>query len=165
LIHRHQPPAIFAEAFLDNKLAISTDARVQTGVKLFHHCNHIARDTVNVAVQSTGRSLLASELSAQNMKVEKLNGSLALTFNLNFTLQAELLSWNMSQVTASKGCKLKILGITIVSICGWIEDEIKKNVQPLLDKVATVEVPALLERLEEKVNAKIGDKIVIPLKL
>ena len=162
-LHRGQPPAIFAEAFIDNKLEVHTDARVSTGVKIFGHCNRIARDTVGITAESTGQTLIASELAAENVKIKMVNQSLSLVFNLNFTIQAEIMEWDVSKVIASHGCKLKILGITILSVCGWLGDEIKKHIDPLIHKVGTVEVPGLLQRLEEAVNAKIGDQIVIPL--
>jgi hypothetical protein len=62
-------------------------------------------------------------------------------------------------------CKIKILGITILSYCGFIEKMIKKGINTLSEKALKLAVPKLKEKLEEAINTKVGDVVRIPIKL
>lgn len=158
--------AVFAEAYLDNGLNLLTSVQVEVGVSAFGKCQRVLSDTNKISVQSTGQSIMAAKLSASDVHIGKtVDGTLALIFKLGLTLEAAILSWNVNQVSASGGCKIEIGGITIVSVCGWLADQLAKKLEPIIEKIAEVQVPALMARIQDKINAKLNDEIVIPLKL
>ena len=70
----------------------------------------------------------------------------------------------MQEVTANN-CKLKILGIEILSYCGLIERAIKNGVDKLSARAIKVEVPKVAAKVEQALNTVIGGVVRIPLKL
>lgn len=158
--------AVFAEGFLDAHMAVASTAHVSTGAHLdpfSHHCSKIASDHTRITVPADGRTGIATKLALNNVHLGFVNGSLALIGNLNFTLEGKDIYWDIGEVKASGGCKVKVLGITLISICGWLADEIKSHMQDLVTSITQVTAPAVLERIQEKVQSKIGDQLVIPL--
>lgn len=73
------------------------------------------------------------------------------------------MKWNVDKVTAD-GCKIKILGIEIASVCGYVEKHIKSHAQELLNKITKVDAPKILQKLQDKINTAIGSVVRIPLK-
>jgi len=121
--------------------------------------------SAGISITSTGKNLLAAELDANKFHVTKRNGTWCLVFEVDFKLQAKLIDWDVNSVTASGACKQKILGIEIYNVCGWVGNKLKDVLDPLEKKVIDVNVPKVLKRIQDKVNALIGDEVVIPLKL
>eukprot|EP00746_Dinoflagellata_sp_MGD_P007723 gnl/MRDRNA2_/MRDRNA2_115352_c0_seq1.p1 gnl/MRDRNA2_/MRDRNA2_115352_c0~~gnl/MRDRNA2_/MRDRNA2_115352_c0_seq1.p1 ORF type:complete len:291 (+),score=67.97 gnl/MRDRNA2_/MRDRNA2_115352_c0_seq1:61-933(+) len=156
---------VFADAELDSKLDINTDVCVRVGEEIFgHHCSQIARKTVGIDVLSDGQTGIGLNLTAYNAHIAKVNGTWSLVFNFHATVVGTVLHWNVEKVTADN-CKIKIIGIEIASVCGTIERHVKDKVQTLTDQVMTVTAPNLLKKLQDKINTKIGDVVVIPLKI
>jgi len=156
---------VFADTELDTQLDICTDVCVRVGENIFgHHCSQIARKTVGIDVLSDGQTGVGLELTASNASIAKVNGIWSLVFNFHASVVGTVLHWNVDKVTADN-CKIKILGIEIASVCGTIESHVKSKVQTLTNQVMTITVPNILKRLEDKVNTKIGDSVVIPLKI
>jgi len=87
-----------------------------------------------------------------------------LTFNFHADVVGTVLRWNVDKITAD-GCKIKILGIEIASVCGYVERHVKDKVQSLLNSVERIDAPQLLRKLESKINAAIGSVVRIPLKV
>ena len=159
--------AVFAEGFLDSHMAVASTAHVSTGAHLdpfSHHCSKIASDHTRISVPADGRTGIASKLALNNVHINFVNGSLALIGSLNFTLEGKDVYWNIGEVTASGGCKVEVLGVTLISICGFLADEIKSHIQDLVTSITQVTAPAILQRIQEKVQAKIGDQLVIPIR-
>lgn len=157
--------SVFADAELDSKLDINTDVCVRVGREIFgHHCSQIARKTVGIDVLSDGQTGVGITLTASNAHIAKVNGTWSLMFNFHASVVGTVLHWNVEKVTANN-CKIKILGITIASVCGTIESHVKSKVQTLTNQVMTVTAPKLLQKLQDKINTKVGDVVVIPLKI
>mgnify|MGYP006104201537 CR=1 FL=1 len=158
--------AVFAEGYLDANLNVKSTVHVSTGAKFFGHgCTRIASTHTTISVGADGKTLLASKLALTKVHVGMANGSLALIGNLNFTIDGKEIDWDVAAVTASGNCKIEVLGITLVSICGWLAGEIKSHLQPMVKQITQVTAPAVLERIQDKVQAKIGEQLVIPIKL
>ena len=157
--------SVFAEAHLDETITVGTNVHVYLGAKVFGKCIRGASTGAGVSITSTGNNLIAAELDATKFKLAVVNGTLSLVFDVAFSLKAELLSWDVQAVSASGACKLKILGIQIYNVCGWVADELKGVLDPLVKTITSVQGPKLLQRIADKVNAAIGDQVVIPLKL
>lgn len=156
---------IFTEGEFDAKLDINLDTCVRTGVEIFgHHCSQVARKTVGMDVLSDGKVGVGINMTAYNAHIAKINGTWSLVLNFHASVVGTVMTWNIDKVTADN-CKIKILGITIASVCGFIESHVKDEAQKLTDHVTTVTAPNLLKKLEAKVNTAIGSEVVIPLRI
>eukprot|EP00434_Breviolum_minutum_P023036 symbB.v1.2.020324.t1/scaffold1699.1/size108456/9 len=157
--------SVFVDAELDSKLDIGGDVRVRVGKHIFgHHCTQIARKTMGLAVDSDGKNGVGINMTASNAHLEHVNGTLYLVFNFHADVVGTVLKWNVDKITAD-GCKIKILGIEIASVCGYVERHVKDKLQSLLNSVERVDAPKILHKLEERINAAIGSVVRIPLKL
>eukprot|EP00750_Incisomonas_marina_P026790 INCI5949.2.p1 GENE.INCI5949.2~~INCI5949.2.p1 ORF type:complete len:285 (-),score=64.46 INCI5949.2:165-1019(-) len=157
---------VFADARLDSVLDISGDVKVELGKKVFGHCEHIAHKTVGLDVVSHGTVGLGLNFTASDAHVEKsVNGTgFDLVFDFECNTVGLVLSWNVQEVTANN-CKLKILGIDILSYCGFIEKAVQKGVDTLSAKAIAVEAPKVAAKVEAALNTAIGGQVRIPLKL
>lgn len=158
--------SIFADAALVSSLDISTHVEVKTGVdiKPFGHCKKVASKDVGIHVLSDGNNAVGLNLTASNAHVAKVNGTWSLVFNFHAAVVGKVLTWNVDKVKANN-CKIKILGIQIASVCGVIENEVKKHVQDLTDHVENIDAPKLLAKLENLINTQVGSVVVIPLRI
>ena len=87
-----------------------------------------------------------------------------LVFNFHADVIGLVLTWDVTNVEASH-CKIKILGITILSYCGFLEKMIKSGVNKLSASASRMIVPKLQQKLEQTINTKVGEVVRIPLKL
>ena len=163
---------VFAECEVDSTMEVASDIQVKLGksYKLpfshHHHCLKIAQKTVGVDLTTNGKTGLGLNLTASNAHIEKdpSGKGFDLVFNFHADVVGMVLSWDVTNVDASH-CKIKILGITILSYCGFIEKMIKNGINTLSEKALRLAVPALKEKLETAINTKIGAVVRIPLKL
>jgi hypothetical protein len=155
---------VYGEAYLDESITVGTTVHIRLGTKVFGSCISAGIGHQSISTKSTGQNLIGAELDLSKVGIELVNGTWCLAFDLGFQLKAQLLSWNMDEVTASGICKLKILGVEIYNVCGWIADELKKYLQQFLTQISTVTAPKVLQKIEDKVNAAIGSRITIPIK-
>lgn len=155
---------IFADAQVDSKLDINTDVLVKVGHEVLGVCAQLDRQTVGIDVLSDGITGVGISLTASNAHIAKVNGTWSLVFNFHATVVGTVLHWNVQQVTANN-CKIKILGWEIADLCGTIESKVQAAVQTLSNKAVEVTAPNILKKLEAKINTKVGDVVVIPLKI
>lgn len=156
---------VFADARVDASLDIGTDVRVRVGKKIFgHHCSELLRKTMGIDVLSDGNNAIGINMTAFNAHIAKVNGTWSLVFNFHAAIVGRVMTWNVEKVTAD-GCKIKIAGIEIASVCGIIERHVKDAAQKLTNQVTMVEAPKLLSKLEQKLNTLIGSEVVIPLRI
>jgi len=156
---------VFAQAEVDSSLDIKADVCVRVGREIFgHHCSQIARKTVGIDVLSDGRNGIGINMTASNAHVAKVEGVWSLVFDFHASVVGTVLSWNVEKVTANN-CKIKIIGIQIASVCGTIERHVRDNAQKMTDRVEEVQAPALLRKLEAKINTAVGSRVVIPLQI
>ena len=153
----------FASAYLDAVLKLSGDVRIRLGQRIFGHCPQIARDTLNLKLHAHGQNLIAASLDLQNLKIAKVNGTWSIVFNLKFSLKGTSLQWKMDDVNVQHGCTLKVLGIKILSVCGWVERKVREKANELKNKISNVYASNLVHRIEAAFQSKIGDTVVIPL--
>ena len=55
-----------------------------------------------------------------------MNEKWYLVFKVNYNVYGGMKSWHFDDITA-KNCKIKILGITIASVCGYIEKKFREK--------------------------------------
>jgi hypothetical protein len=163
---------VFAETEVDSTMAVDSDIQVKLGKSYHvpfshhHHCLKIAQKTVGVDIKTNGKTGLGLNLTASNATIQKDSSGKGydLVFNFHADVVGMVLSWDVTNVDASH-CKLKILGITILSYCGFIEKMIKNGINTLSEKALKLAVPKLKEKLENAINTKVGAVVRIPLKL
>mmetsp|Transcript_145279 Transcript_145279/g.264344 ORF Transcript_145279/g.264344 Transcript_145279/m.264344 type:complete len:295 (+) Transcript_145279:54-938(+) len=156
--------SVFVDAELDAVLDIGGDVRVRIGKHILgHHCTHLGRKTMGLNIVSDGKNGVGINMTASDAHLEHANGTWYLAFNFHADVVGRVINWNVDKITAD-GCKIKILGIQIASVCGYVERKVKDKVQVLLDKVTKVDAPKILQRLQEKINTAIGSTVRIPLK-
>lgn len=157
--------SVFVDGELDAKLDIGGDVRVRLGKHIFgHHCTQLARKTMGLNVDSDGKNGVGINMTASNAHLEHLNGTWYLAFNFHADVVGTVLQWNVDKITAD-GCKIKILGIEIASVCGYVERHVKDKLQSLLNSVERVDAPKILSKLEDRINTAIGSVVRIPLKV
>lgn len=157
--------SVFIDAELDAILDIGGDVRVRVGKHIFgHHCTQLARKTMGLSVDSDGQNSIGINMTASNAHLEYLNSTWYLSFNFHADVVGTVLKWNVDKITAD-GCKIKILGIEIASVCGYVERHVKDKLQSLLNTVERIDAPKILKKLQDKINTAIGSTVRIPLKL
>lgn len=156
---------VFMDGEVDASLDINCDVRVRTGVKTFGHCSQVARDTMNLDVTSTGRNGIGVSLTASNAHVESTGDGAFLVFDFHADIWGTVLEWRPEEVSVNNGCKMEVLGVTVVSVCGYIERRVQEQAQTMLNTVTKVTAPKLLAKLEEKINTAVGSEVRIPLNL
>jgi hypothetical protein len=157
--------SVFVDAELDAVLDIGGDVRVRVGKHVFgHHCTQIARKTMGLDIKSDGKTGVGINMTASNARLTHENGTWFLVFNFHADVVGKVVQWNVDRITAD-GCKIKILDIEVASVCGYVERHVQSKVQALLNQVTTVDAPAILKRLEERINTAIGTVVKIPLKI
>jgi len=163
---------VFAEASVSSTMEVASNIQVKLGKSYkvpfshHHHCLKIAQKTVGIDLTTHGQTGLGLNLTASNATIQKnINGKgYELVFNFHADVVGMVLSWDVTNVDASH-CKIKILGITILSYCGFIEKMIKNGINTLSEKALKLVVPSLKEKLETAINTKIGAVVRIPIKL
>lgn len=156
--------SVFVDAEFDAALDIGGDVRVRVGKHIFgHHCSHLGRKTMGLDIVSDGKNAVGINMTASGAHLEHSNGTWFLAFSFHADVVGRVMQWNVEKITAD-GCKIKILGIQIASVCGYVERKVKDKVQVLLDKVTRIDAPKILQRLQDKINTAIGSTVRIPLK-
>ena len=158
---------VFADAEVDVALGIDSNIKVEVGKHVFgHHCTHLGRKTVGVNVKSHGTNGLGLNFTASNATIEKspTGTGYDLVFNFHADVVTLVIKWDVDDIKVNN-CKIKILGVTIASYCGFLAKEIKNGANKLSEQVTRVTAPKLAEKLEAAINTKIGSVVRIPLKL
>jgi hypothetical protein len=163
---------VFAETEVDSTMEVASDIQVKIGksykIPFSHHkhCLHLGQKTVGVDLNTNGKTGLGVNLTASNASIQKdpSGKGYDLVFNFHADVVGIVLSWDVTNVEASH-CKIKILGITILSYCGFLEKMIKNGVNKLSESALKLAVPKLKAKLQAAINTKIGDIVRIPLKL
>lgn len=60
-------------------------------------------------------------------------------------------------------CELRVLGVRIISLCGYIKRTIKDYVHRFTYEFSEIHMPKLLRKVEDLIRRRIGDEIRIPL--
>jgi len=150
-----------AKADLDVQLDLDFDFRAQVGAKLFGRCRRIGRDTLGIDLKTSGKAIIAVALEATDIEIdpsfEKIKG------RLNINLLGRLENWTVDDLDVSK-CQVKLFNrVEIGSYCSLARNLIQQGLQNYINKWTSFEAPQLIEKLERKMQSRIGEEIVIPL--
>lgn len=156
---------VFAEALIDARLDLSLDLRARTGVKVFGHCKHLARKTLGIDLDTSGKVKLGAKLGAKNIKFDVKDGKFRMIFNVDFELYGSVEKWLVDDLNLSK-CSIKLFGKwKILSYCSLAGRLMKKEIQKYVNKWTKLEVPKLINRLEDHIKVKNGQQVVLDIKL
>jgi len=123
-------------------------------------CTRLVRKTVGFNLVSTGVVKLGINLSLGNVSFTEAEGGMVLSFVPTFDILGQIVSWNLDQLEASK-CVERIMGLKLISYCGYLERKARKKVEEGMRKVQDVKIPAVLEKLNKKLKTKIGETVTV----
>ena len=150
-----------AKADLDVQLDLKFDFRAQIGAKIFGKCRKIGRDTLGIDLKTSGKAILAVALEATDIAIDPNFENIKGKLNLNILGRLE--NWNVDDLDVSK-CQVKLFNrVEIGSYCSAARSLIRDALQNYINKWSQFEAPKLIEKLERKMQSRIGDEIVIPL--
>jgi len=121
-------------------------------------CTRLVRKTVGFNLVSTGVVKLGISLSLGNVSFTEAEGGMVLSFVPTFDILGQVVSWNLDQLEASK-CVERIMGLKLISYCGYLERKARKKVEEGMRKVQHVKIPAVVEKLNKKLKTKIGETV------
>jgi len=148
-------------ADLDVQLDLKLDFRAVIGAKIFGKCRKIGRDTLGVDLVTSGKAVIAVGLEVVDIVIdpnfENIKGK------LNINILGKLENWNVDDIDVSK-CQVKLFNrVEIGSYCGLAKTLIHRGLQSYINKWTAFEAPKLIEKLERKMQSRIGDQILLPL--
>jgi len=150
-----------AKADLDVQLDLIFDFRAQVGAKIFGKCRKIGRDTLGIDLKTSGKAVVAVALEGTDIEIGPNLENIK--FKLNLSILGRLDNWNVDDLDVSK-CQVKLFNrVEIGSYCSAAKTLIQRALQGYINKWTKVEAPKLIEKLERKIQSKVGDEIVIPL--
>jgi len=150
-----------AKADLDVQLDLIFDFRAQVGAKIFGKCRKIGRDTLGIVLKTSGKAVVAVALEGTDIEIGPNLENIK--FKLNLSILGRLDNWNVDDLDVSK-CQVKLFNrVEIGSYCSAAKTLIQRALQGYINKWTKVEAPKLIEKLERKIQSKVGDEIVIPL--
>lgn len=147
---------VFMEATLDAEVNVDLDLRVELGKKIFKKCVRI-RETLGMNLTTTGKVLIVVKISGTNLRMETEKSKLLLKFKLKFDLEGKPFDWNVDNVDVSK-CEIGG-NIKFGSYCGLAKKLITDGAQKYLNKWTSFNAPKLVEKLEKRLQKKIGDEM------
>merc|ERR1719250_510424 len=121
-------------------------------------CTRLIRKTVGFNLVSTGVVKLGISLSLGDVSFTEAEGGMVLSFVPTFDILGQVVSWNLDQLEASK-CEERIMGLKVISYCGYLERKARKKVEEGMRKVQHVKTPAVAEKLNKKLKTKIGETV------
>jgi len=121
-------------------------------------CTRLIRKTVGFNLVSTGVVKLGISLSLGDVSFTEAEGGMVLSFVPTFDILGQVVSWNLDQLEASK-CEERIMGVKVISYCGYLERKARKKVEEGMRKVQHVKIPAVVEKLNKKLKTKIGETV------
>jgi len=121
-------------------------------------CAKLVRKTVGFNLVSTGVVKIGINLQVGNMSFTETEDGMLLSFVPSFDIVGQIVSWDLDQVKASK-CVEKLAGIKVVSYCGYLERRAREKIEKSMKKIQTVKLPAVIKKLEKKLQTKIGETV------
>lgn len=118
-----------------------------------------------MVLKSTGDNKVGVLMKAEHITIKKENGTWNLEFDFNITIVGEVIKWNVDEFKVSGGCKIEVFHWKIADFCGYVSDKAKVMIQKFENTVSDVDAPALLKRIQDKIQTAVGTRVKIPLKL
>jgi len=127
-------------------------------------CARLVRKTIGFNLRSTGVIKLGIRINLGDITIDETDEGLTLSVTPSFDIIGKILSWNLDEVTASK-CVERIAGLKLISYCGYLERKARKKIEESMQKVQNVKLPAVVQKLERKLQMKAGKTISVKIPL
>jgi len=127
-------------------------------------CARMVRKTIGFNLRSTGVIKLGIRINLGDFTIDETDEGLTLSVTPSFDIIGKILSWNLDEVTASK-CVERIAGLKLISYCGYLERKARKKIEESMQKVQNVKLPAVIQKLERKLQMKAGKTITVKIPL
>jgi len=149
-----------AVSSVGHSLQVDLDVRVTFGSKVFGHCHHVGRKTCHTNGRSEGKNKLVAFIAASNSVPLCIAGQTHLVFDVHAEIksQVESASYAAIQVGKQSDCNLGIFG----SMNSKIQQYAQRYVS-VGNKFTELRSNKLLAELENKLGAKLGSQVQIPL--
>jgi len=153
----------FLQADLDAEVDLDFRFRAEVGARIFRKCRRLFRETLDLALKTSGNVEIQVSLAGKNVRYVEEDNKFLMKFDLDLVLNGRPYGWNVDNIDVS-GCDIKLGGrIKVGSYCSLIRNLLKSGLNKYLDKWTRFEAPKLIEKLESKLQKKIGDEVVIKL--
>jgi len=129
-------------------------------------CVRLLRKTVGFDLATEGTVKIGVGLSINNLNVSDSPQGIRVSFDPSFSLVGQIINWQLTKVEADK-CSEKLLGVKLVSYCGFLERRAKKEIEEKMANLQKLKLPEVIRKVEEKLQAKIGQtvSVLIPMDL
>merc|ERR1719228_811088 len=129
-------------------------------------CARLVRKTVGFDLATKGTVKMGVGLSINNLNVSDSPQGIRVSFDPSFSLVGQIINWELTKVEADK-CTEKLLGVKLISYCGFLERRAKKEIEEKMAKLQELKLPGVIRKVEDKLQAKIGQtvSVVIPMDL
>jgi len=151
----------FAANDVDHQVEVDMSIRVKFGAKVFGKCHRVGRKTCHgVKGTSRGTNHVIVIMQASNVLTECVGDQEHLTFNVDVKVTNTAEDKSYAPVTASdKKCKAELLGFRVAKI------KVKEYAQQYFtrNKFRELRGQKLVDELENKLQAKLGSTVSIPI--
>jgi len=123
-------------------------------------CKRIVRKTVGFDLVSSGTVRMGVGVNFTDIRVTPTDSGVQLSFVPSFHIMGQIISWKMDQVKASD-CTERLAGLKLFSYCSFLEKRARKEITKNMEKIQEVKLPAVIKKVEAKLQAKIGREVKV----
>ena len=140
--------AIF-QTQVDAEINVEADLKVQAKAIIAWE------QTFPMEMRSRGKVDISVNLAVSEIQLGVEEGNLVVLYNTRIELKGKMFDWNVDAVEMDN-CDLKLGEQSIGSICPVVQSVFKNGLQAYLDQWTYFEAPRLFEKLDRKLNSKLG---------
>ena len=137
------------QAQVDAEIKLEADLKVETKAIIAWE------QTFPMKISTKGKVDISVNLVISEIQLAMEEGDLVVLYNTRIELKGKMFDWNVDAVEMDN-CNLKLGQQSIGSICPVVKSVFKNGLQAYLDQWTNFEAPRLLEKLDRKLNSKLG---------
>ena len=137
------------QAQVDAEIKLEADLKVETKAIIAWE------QTFPMEISTRGKVDISVNLVISEIQLAMEEGDLVVLYNTRIELKGKMFDWNVDAVEMDN-CNLKLGQQSIGSICPVVKSVFKNGLQAYLDQWTNFEAPRLLEKLDRKLNSKLG---------
>ena len=137
------------QAQVDAEIKLEANLKVETKAIIAWE------QTFPMEISTRGKVDISVNLVISEIQLAMEEGDLVVLYNTRIELKGKMFDWNVDEVEMDN-CNLKLGQQSIGSICPVVKSVFKNGLQAYLDQWTNFEAPRLLEKLDRKLNSKLG---------
>ena len=154
-------PSMLLESKIDAHIAMRGNLRGSRHQRILGKCIQLARKTLGLQINSDGEVAIGIKLQASEFSLKQISWkSYAFSFRFGLEINGRVIDWDVTSIKASN-CNIEIFGIKVLSFCSWLENRIAEEAKKYIMSVVPIQAPKLVQKLESKLQTKIGDEICV----